>query len=622
MGFFSSRRPEEDYVPDDKHTVVQVIRSRFYGRNKGKERELPERPKTVFLAQDTPAAQTLSHPTSSESAHPIRHAASIPFLGPRKPSLNSIRESDNARSFSLRLKPSAPTNPTSQSSASLSNPPSSWPSSTETSRTSESHNSTAYSTISSTSSSSPRKLPDSVTTTLAQRLNELAVANSEGLLNDDEYRALRQNLFERFASSTTVPTENPVVPATPIKRNLRGPSEGRASTSSRPSSNFFVDVPRSPSIRSKTSIRSGVASLFRAASRRTGSRDHHDTASVFSGISGTSTSHRPNPLQKKSSSTSVRSIRTDASHQTDTMSTAGRRTERILYALDSPHTPSRASVGSRRVVAPPSSFPRTSVAEKYPGNVRDVFDTSTLQTSRDIQQELEAIEGERKRLMDAFNGLELTSLAKRQRRPNRARAGSRPSTIVVDNLDRSVMKMASTTTLTPDSPSSHLRVLGGESDVISIRSGTSVGTTLSMSRSIHSKTLPSKTSNSLLNNSPSRGSLHRKNSSGSVSSGRALVGKGKQRVPPVPVLPSHLGKSVHASSSSVNLTRSTGHLPMSSLPEDEDGAPMEVEDIEFEAEMEDIRRKREEVSQRYEARLEYLRAKLKGAQLHEKLMKK
>jgi hypothetical protein len=41
-----------------------------------------------------------------------------------------------------------------------------------------------------------------------------------------------------------------------------------------------------------------------------------------------------------------------------------------------------------------------------------------------------------------------------------------------------------------------------------------------------------------------------------------------------------------------------------------------------ETEMEDIRRRREEVSLRYEARLEYLRAKLKGAQLHEKLLKK
>jgi hypothetical protein len=36
----------------------------------------------------------------------------------------------------------------------------------------------------------------------------------------------------------------------------------------------------------------------------------------------------------------------------------------------------------------------------------------------------------------------------------------------------------------------------------------------------------------------------------------------------------------------------------------------------------DIRRRRAEVMGRYETRLEYLRAKLKGAELHEKLLRK
>lgn len=49
---------------------------------------------------------------------------------------------------------------------------------------------------------------------------------------------------------------------------------------------------------------------------------------------------------------------------------------------------------------------------------------------------------------------------------------------------------------------------------------------------------------------------------------------------------------------------------------------VDVEELEREREMEDIRRRREEVNIRYEARLDYLRAKLKGAQLHEKLLKK
>ena len=57
----------------------------------------------------------------------------------------------------------------------------------------------------------------------------MAVANADGLLkcvltplmwnivlrgvnSDDEYRILRQNLFERFSSNAAVPIETPVVP--------------------------------------------------------------------------------------------------------------------------------------------------------------------------------------------------------------------------------------------------------------------------------------------------------------------------------------------------------------------------------------------------------------------------
>ena len=78
-----------------------------------------------------------------------------------------------------------------------------------------------------------------------------------------------------------------------------------------------------------------------------------------------------------------------------------------------------------------------------------------------------------------------------------------------------------------------------------------------------------------------------------------------------------------SSRSNVSLARSSaGYLPM--LPEDK---PMSgtVNTLKLEQdegyEMEDIRRRRE-VSVRYEARWEYLRAKLKGAQLHEKPLRK
>lgn len=67
---------------------------------------------------------------------------------------------------------------------------------------------------------------------------------------------------------------------------------------------------------------------------------------------------------------------------------------------------------------------------------------------------------------------------------------------------------------------------------------------------------------------------------------------------------------------------------MNTVPEDEKASDfgtmstlrMDVDEVENE--MDDIRRRREEVQQRYDARLEYLRAKLKGAQLHERLARK
>jgi hypothetical protein len=46
------------------------------------------------------------------------------------------------------------------------------------------------------------------------------------------------------------------------------------------------------------------------------------------------------------------------------------------------------------------------------------------------------------------------------------------------------------------------------------------------------------------------------------------------------------------------------------------------DDVEDGDGMEDIRRRREEVQQRYDARLDYLRAKLKSAELHEKLLRR
>jgi len=64
-----------------------------------------------------------------------------------------------------------------------------------------------------------------------------------------------------------------------------------------------------------------------------------------------------------------------------------------------------------------------------------------------------------------------------------------------------------------------------------------------------------------------------------------------------------------------SLSRSTGHLPLEMVDEGANGTDTN-------GELADIRRRRQEVIDRYETRLEYLRARLKGAELHEKLLRK
>lgn len=65
--------------------------------------------------------------------------------------------------------------------------------------------------------------------------------------------------------------------------------------------------------------------------------------------------------------------------------------------------------------------------------------------------------------------------------------------------------------------------------------------------------------------------------------------------------------------SSVNLVRLQGSVSMM-----DEGPEMHA----LEAELFDIRRRRQEVTARYQDRVEYLRAQLKGAELREKLLRK
>ncbi|KAI4523598.1 hypothetical protein K525DRAFT_267808 [Schizophyllum commune Loenen D] len=562
MGFFSTRR--EDVVDSERSSsVVQVIRSRFYGKGKGKERDL-EHGHTVsesYIPQQTPA-EVLSGPPKSARLH---HARSVPL-----PTKTHFSGAQSAPSSPLVQRTDMPPPPV---------PPS---------RSAPSNNKE--------NGASPRKQTDTATVTLAQRLDELRVANAEGLLNDDEYRLLRQNLFERFSSAATVPTEAPVVPVT-----------GRSQpTSPRPKSNFVVEretANRTPSLRSSSnkrtslSLSTNMSNMMKFKRTPSTSRDYSETSSVRSFASNASTSVWPR-LKKKTSNSS---ISTSASVQPDTASVTSSRIAGAHRKAGSSHVPhhlshfsrdnTRSTGSIRRLANPPSSFSlsRAATAEKLPSaSFEDVFDEANLQTAADIRAAIASVEAEGRRLMDAFNGLELTALTRAQAKGSAVTLTSMPP---------------------PPQPV--------DIDSVSVRSGGSART--AASRSVR------RVGRSGLSTGSHPVSLHRKPSVSSTGTGgTSSTGAGRLAPPPVPALP--IGQLSTGSTSSVNLVRS----PMRTVPED--GGASGRPSLEWSAtqdpgasahtEMEDIRRRREEVSARYEARLEYLRAKLKGAVLHEKLLKK
>lgn len=87
----------------------------------------------------------------------------------------------------------------------------------------------------------------------------------------------------------------------------------------------------------------------------------------------------------------------------------------------------------------------------------------------------------------------------------------------------------------------------------------------------------------------------------------------RARIPPnaTSVTLARLGEL--GSVSSINLIKLQGS--MSTMDEDSEMTALETE-------LSDIRRRRQEVTARYQDRLEYLRAQLKGAELREKLLRK
>ncbi|KAI0250801.1 hypothetical protein BJV78DRAFT_1217035 [Lactifluus subvellereus] len=592
MGFFSSRRYDTETFfdspsaqPQSNSPSPRIIRSRFYGKNKGKARETNITPTRGVTS---PPAESRKEPNFDDS--PL-------VTGARR----SIKDGGTRAAPESLLRSSTP----------------------------------RQASRSPVSASSARASTDAITVMLAQRLAELASANAEGLLDDDEYRLLRQNLFERFGGSI-LPQENPVVPTA-------GPSRPRPPETPRRNG-----VVRTPSVQSKGTISSSVSGLLR---RATGRRNHStdtdtlqsDSTSLLSVSSNSPNVFTRRLLQiassKQSSTTSLRGG-DPSSPISDNVSTLFPASPSRSDGPGKPITPSvsRSSTtrSKRRAPPPPSAFHhRTNGSDHkriHPGILDDDLDDEELKSSKEIRTQIEAVEAEGRRLMDAFNGLELSALTRRSQSSNVASLPS--SAHFLQGHD------SSDSPWSPHPPK--------DLDGVSLHSATSDGTGLSAHRSPvrTSRTAP----NSPLVTQPV--SLGRKSSFSSISSrGRSGPASG---APYLPALPSSLGRLWSGSSSSVNLTRSTGHLPLAPVAEGDsrdsveghvrhlrlDTSPAALlgpppassrkhevigddgDITALEAEMAEIRRRRAEVMGRYEERLGYLRAKLKGAELHEKLLRR
>ncbi|KAF5367421.1 hypothetical protein D9758_003615 [Tetrapyrgos nigripes] len=571
---------------------------------------------------------------------------------------------------------------------------------------------------------------------LAIRLNELAASHQQGLLGDDEYRLLRQDVFERYANNTVLPAEVPVVPT---------------ATSPRKKQVEFAP-PRPTAITADHDFhqpKSSLVNIFRKAAGRKSSKDASidvDSAPVIS----LKRSFFPRSLSRKSSSNSI----------TSSTSLGSQRTNRsdVYSPPTSPHTvlSPLPSTWPSTLFSPTKATPTPSVTSSSKLTVstpmldHDIFEDGGLHTTKDIRKAIMDLEAEGKRVVEAFDQLEQSTIAKIQQRqrdqafrtmpithshsdqlssptsptaptslavPMRMRSGSTASahstySTKSKSSQATAVAVASSSTsgrarnFTVSSPSPSVNGLGSAtslhanqqqvkrkgslasvtsspaSSLLSLPSKQKHGT-LSRSTShlplpslteqdlpllstqSHSDTYPYPHSNSHTHSHTHTHSLSRSRS-GSVSQSQStpspaspnLGGSGSGSLskssslrrmksailshsrtpsnsssnshppPPPPPPHSHSYSHPHSNSNFHSLSRSHSHSRSRSrsssvVHEQEPNANANDSDAAYESpEVLDVRRRRLEVIGRYEAQIEYMRARLKGAELHEKLLRK
>ncbi|KAF8333513.1 uncharacterized protein EI90DRAFT_3153694 [Cantharellus anzutake] len=400
---------------------------------------------------------------------------------------------------------------------------------------------------------------DRTTATLAQRLKELANANADGLLGDDEYRLLKQNLFERFGAGSQLPAESPVVRVSGGKMNT--PS----STSLQVDSNFRVTY--APSTHSNTSHTSTVTSAIKGVITRVSGRRSQDKglgvdADGIPILGQSVASEKRKELSRQPSNLSLRN-NLSPRYQADAFSLSSQKTGKSSRTART-----SASKG------PPSAYKARRIG-KYSNGLDD--DGHSDESSAELRAEITALEEEMRQVLKSFEGLEISASTRRGPSLSPHASPYAPA------LSSPIIRPSSLWTVTPERlpPTNPPPVpplpppppLPSTGPSVAQRKA-SLGVT---------ETVPAKSSKASF--------FSRKKSTPVLTTDQKISSPestlNESPVPPPPPLPGTVNPAVPRSDPNLD----------------------------------SIRRRKEETMQRYNDRLDYLRARLKGAELRERLIK-
>lgn len=289
-----------------------------------------------------------------------------------------------------------------------------------------------------------------------------------------------------------------------------------------------------------------------------------------------------------------------------------------------------------------------------------VFCEHNLSTSSSIRSTIAATEAELRTLVDEFQTLEARTLRRIQKQKAHRLPTNTPATVDILLEGREWREHRLVPSLTPSSPSlldsaSHRHLFASPStdsptsDGTSVRSASSHNTNLSRARSISSLSKISHSgpvsTGSFLRSPAKKHSTPRKTSMSSTTS--SLISSHHSHSHDLSLRPPCLQAfnnsnnlstpQLSRSKSLLGLKKLKGSSPMfsqktfiSSVCASSEEGPLGYGGSsgcvgrvnEIDPELVDVRRRKEQLVARYNARLEFLRAKLRSAELHEKLLKR